>query len=64
MSRLDSVLFLLRIFPFWINFRFELAAADQFLQIADDGAAGDFELAAQGGHCAAFCCRPFFSIEA
>ena len=32
-------------FPFGVDFGFELAAADEFLQVADDGAAGDAVLA-------------------
>jgi hypothetical protein len=36
-----------RVFPFGIDFGFELAAADEFLEVADDGAAGDPEFAGQ-----------------
>ena len=43
--RVLPLLFFRRIFPFGINLRLELAAANQFLQVADDGAAGDIELA-------------------
>ena len=34
--------------PLGIDFGFELAAADEFLQVADNGAAGHTELAGQG----------------
>ena len=37
------------LFPLGIDLGFELAAADQFLQVADDGAAGHAELAGEGG---------------
>ena len=37
------------LFPVRIHFGFELAAADEFLEVADDGAAGDAEFAGEGG---------------
>src|SRR5947209_20197639 len=37
------------IFPFGINFGFELATANQLLQVADNGAPGDAKFASEGG---------------
>jgi len=37
------------VFPLGIDFGFELAAADEFLEVADDGATGDFEFAGESG---------------
>jgi len=45
---LAGLVFLGREFPFGIDFGFELAAANQFLEVADDGAAGDAKLAGEG----------------
>src|ERR1035441_1386083 len=45
---LAGLVFLGRVFPLGIDFGFELAAADQFLKVADDGAAGDTKLAGEG----------------
>src|SRR4051812_250371 len=42
-------LFLRRIFPFRIDLGLELAAADEFLQIANDGPSRDTELPGKGG---------------
>jgi len=44
-----DLLFFQRIFPIRIDFRFELPAADEFLEVADDGASGDAELTGKGG---------------
>src|SRR5689334_7717318 len=38
----------LRLFPFRINVRLQLSAADKLLEIADDGASSDPEVAGQG----------------
>ena len=45
---LAGLVFLGRVFPLGIDFGFELAAANQFLKVADDGAAGDAKLAGEG----------------
>src|ERR1035438_385342 len=45
---LAGLVFLGRVFPLGIDFGFELAAADQFLKVADDGAAGDIKLPRPG----------------
>ena len=46
---LARLIFLGRVFPLGIDFGFELAAANQFLKVADNGAAGDTKLAGEGG---------------
>jgi hypothetical protein len=43
------LLFLGRVFPLGIDFGFELAATNQFLKVADNGAAGNAKLAGEGG---------------
>lgn len=37
------------LFPFGEDFRLEFASANEFLEVADDGAAGDAELTGEGG---------------
>src|ERR1039457_7123901 len=48
------LLFFGRILPLRIDFGFEEAAANQFLEVADDGAAGHAKLAGEGGDVGTF----------